>query len=427
MQLSGMLWGSKVLKFVDFPSAEVLGPHATDEQIRDLINSWGTILIKPIFKGAVGKKGKAGLIGKASDLQTAIVEKERLYFAKHLHGTTAVKAEGVTFEGMVPAEHEVYVSISDSTRFRAPTVTLSHRGGVAIEEVPRDQVVAVPFDALTGLKGFVISNVLNQLAAPKEIISPLVQNVPKLWDLFHSFGMTTLELNPVRIMPTPDGRAIPVACDFKCAFDNDDPNWKRLGLPSDPGSGELSDFEREVNQLRTYQGQSDVFVTNDQGTVTAMTFGGGANALVTELLGEAGTISSDFGGNPPYQKMFDIARIVYGYWLHQSNVLLIIGGKANNTDIYETFRAMADALRHHFRTRGPTPFYVVVGRGGPNLIRGMGALKDTLDALRVPYRMFGYDSSMSGVVNFAKSIDEWMAHQGGRASIAREMGIKLPA
>lgn len=427
MQLSGMLWGSRILKFVDFPSAEVLGPNATDDQIRDLIKRWGTILIKPIFKGAVGKKGKAGLIGKASDIKTALAEKERLYFAKHVHGSTAVKAEGVTFEGMVPAEHEVYVSISDNTRFRAPTLTLSHRGGVAIEEVPRDQVIAVPFDALTGLKGFVVSNELNQLKAPKAIISPLVQNVPKLWDLFHSFGMTTLELNPIRIMSTPEGRAIPVACDFKCAFDGDDPNWKRLGLPVDFGSGELSDFEREVNQLRTYQGQSDVFVTNDQGTVTAMTFGGGANALVTELLGEKGTISSDFGGNPPYQKMFDIARIVYRYWLRQSNVLLIIGGKANNTDIYETFRAMADALRDHFRTQGPAPLYVVVGRGGPNLIRGMGALKDTLDALRVPYRMFGYDSSMSGVVNFAKAVDEWMTYQGGRDSIAREMGIKLPA
>lgn len=427
MQLSGMLWGARILKFVDFPSAEVLGPHATDDQIRDLIGRWGTILIKPIFQGAVGKKGKAGLIGRASDLKTAKAEKERLYFAHHLHGSTPVKAEGVTFEGLVPAEQEVYVSISDSTRFRAPTLTLSHRGGVAIEEVPRDQVVAVPFDALTGLKGFVVSNMLNQLQAPKSIISPLVQNVPKLWDLFHSFGMTTLELNPVRLMPTPEGRAIPVACDFKCAFDGDDPNWKRLGLPIDPGGAELSDFEREVNQLRTYQGQSDVFVTNDQGTVTAMTFGGGANALVTELLGESGTISSDFGGNPPYQKMFDIARIVYRYWLRQSNVLLIIGGKANNTDIYETFRAMADALRHAFRTQGPTPVYVVVGRGGPNLIRGMGALKDTLDALRVPYRMFGYDSSMSGVVNYAKAIDDWMANQGGRARVAREMGIKLPA
>ena len=45
---------------------------------------------------------------------------------------------------------------------------------------------------------------------------------------------------------------------------------------------------------------------------------------------------------------------------------------------------------------------MVVGRGGPNLIRGMGTLKDTLDALGIPYRMFGYDSSMSAVVNYAK-------------------------
>ena len=28
-------------------------------------------------------------------------------------------------------------------------------------------------------------------------------------------------------------------------------------------------------------------------------------------------------------------------------MLFIIGGKANNTDIYETFRAMTDALRDH--------------------------------------------------------------------------------
>ena len=55
-------------------------------------------------------------------------------------------------------------------------------------------------------------------------------------------------------------------------------------------------------------------------------------------------------------------------------MLFIIGGKSNNTDIYETFRAMADALREHFSKHGPTPLYVVVGRGGPNLVRGLGAL-----------------------------------------------------
>jgi succinyl-CoA synthetase beta subunit len=423
MQITGMHWGGKLLKYVGFPTAEVLGPRATAEDIRGLIDRWERILVKPVFKGGVGKKGKAGLIGQANDVATAMAERERLYFVRHQHGHTFAKAEGVTFEGMVPAKHEIYISISDSTRFRAPTLTLTHQGGVDIEELPANLIGSVPFDALTGLKGFVVSNILNEIKAPNEIVSPLVQNVPKLWDLFQHYGMSTLELNPVRMMPDKRGRLIPLACDFKCAFDGDDPAWKRLDLPQDLFSAELSDFEREVNQLRTYQGQSDVFVTNDQGTITAMTFGGGANALVTELLGDVGTISSDFGGNPPYDKMLDISRIVYKYWLPQSNVLFIIGGKANNTDIYETFRGMADALGEYFGTHGSKPLFVVVGRGGPNLIRGLGTLKDTLDALKIPYRMFGYDSSMSAVVNYAKAIDEWMEHGGGKAAVTRHMGI----
>ncbi|MCP4040508.1 MAG: carboxylate--amine ligase [Gammaproteobacteria bacterium] len=424
MQITGMYWGAKLLKYVDFPTSEVLGPLATNDEIKDIIQRWGSIMVKPIFKGGVGKKGKAGLIGKADDLKTALKEKERLYFAKHQHGNAFAKAEGVTFESAIPAKYEIYVSITDNTRFRAPTLTITHHGGVAIEELSEDKLAVVPFDPLTGLKGFVVSNTLNKINAPNEIVSPLVQNLPKLWDLFNNYGMTTLELNPIRMMPDKKGRLTPVACDFKCAFDGDDPSWKRLNLPAELDSGELSDFEMEVNQLRTYQGQSDVFVTNELGTITAMTFGGGANALVTELLGEAGTISSDFGGNPPYQKMYDISRITYKYWLAQTNVLFIIGGKANNTDIYETFRAMSDALRDYFSTNGPKPIYVVVGRGGPNLIRGLGTLRDTLDGLKIPYRMFGYDSSMSGVVNYAKAIDDWMINQDGKQAIAKAMGIQ---
>ena len=68
---------------------------------------------KPLFKGGVGKKGKAGLIGRATDLKTAMRERERLYFVEHRHGNTVAKANGVTFEGGVPAEREVYFSMSD--------------------------------------------------------------------------------------------------------------------------------------------------------------------------------------------------------------------------------------------------------------------------------------------------------------------------
>ena len=420
MQVTGMLNGAKLLQFAGFPTSEVLGPAASEGEIKDLISRHGSVFIKPVFKGGVGKKGKAGLLGRAKDLQSALKEKERLYFAEHRVGNNLYKANGVTFEGAVPAEQEVYFSITDSTRFRAPTMTLTHHGGVDIEELDKSLVASIPFDPLTGLKAFVVANALTELNAPKQIISPLVQQLPKLWELFHNFGMTTLELNPIRMRADRQGRLTPVACDFKCGFDRDDPRWSRLNLPADLVAVDYSDFEQEINQLRTYQGQSDVYVINPAGTILAPTFGGGANSMVTEMLGDNAIISSDFGGNPPYEKMREVARICFKHWLKQTNVLFIIGGKSNNTDIFETFRAMADALREHFSKNGPTPLHVVIGRGGPNLVRGMGAMRDTLEALGVPYHIFGFDSDMSEVVGFARQIDEWMK-SGGREEIAASL------
>lgn len=426
MQITGMLYGARMLQFVGFPTAEVLGPDASEEEIKALIDRCGQVFIKPLFKGGVGKKGKAGLLGRAKDLKTALKEKERLYFVEHRHGNQVAKANGVTFEGGVLAEQEVYFSITDSTRFRAPMMTLTHMGGMDIEEVDKKFVATVPFDPLTGMKAFVVANALSDIGAPKEIISPLVQHLPRLWELYHDYGMTTLELNPIRMRPERGGRLTPVACDFKCGFDRDDPRWQRLNVPSHLFSVDYSDFEQEINQLRTYQGQSDVYVINPQGTILAPTFGGGANSLVSEMLGDDAIISSDFGGNPPYEKMKEVARICFKHWLKQSNVLFIIGGKSNNTDIFETLRAMADALREHFSKHGPTPLYVVLGRGGPSLVRGMGAMRDTCEALGLPYRIFGFDSDISGVIGYARAVDAWMK-AGGRERVAATLKGVQPA
>src|SRR3954471_12075539 len=170
MQMTGLLHGQKLLKLVDFPVTEVLGPEASEDEIKDLIDRKGQVFIKPVFRGGVGKKGKSGLIGRVKDLATALNERERLYFAEHRVGIASYKANGVTFEGGLPAEHEVYFSISDSTVFRAPTMTLTHHGGVDIEELDKGLVASIPFDPLTGLKAFVVANALTELNAPKQII-----------------------------------------------------------------------------------------------------------------------------------------------------------------------------------------------------------------------------------------------------------------
>lgn len=152
------------------------------------------------------------------------------------------------------------ISLSDNTRVRAPTMTLTHHGGMDIEELDKSQLAVVPFNPLTRLKAFVVANALSELNAPKATVSPLVQHLPNLWDLFHDFGLTTLELNPIRLRADPRGRLTPVDGDIKCGFDLDDPRW----------------------QMKT------------------------------------------------------VARICFKHWLKQSNALFIIGGKSNNTDIFET-------------------------------------------------------------------------------------------
>ena len=412
MQLSGLRFGSRLLSLVDFPFAETLGPNATDEEIQAFLDRHGKALVKPVFHGGVGRKGKAGLIRVVDNLRDALAARKELYFATHRHGTRIVTANGVSFEAFVPSEIEIYFSIDASTAARSPVFTISPLGGVDIESVPAAGKQTVEIDPFLGISSFEITNALIATGCPEEVISPLVQHLPKLWDLYAAFGLTTVEINPIRVRR--DGaRLVPVACDVKAEFDQDNPAWKRLELPPTVFQSEVTPFEADVNKLRTHQGQSDVLELSPGGTIVPFMFGGGASSAATEALGSTAIFSSDFGGNPPYGKMYDIASIVFRHWLDRASVLLVIGGKANNTDIHVTFKGIFDALRDHVVRSGKVPpVYTVIGRGGPNLVKGMFYAKDILDALRLPYRMFGFDTSMILVLEYARRMDEWWRREG---------------
>jgi len=411
MQISGLRYGQVLLDLVEFPAARVLTGSATREEIQNLLNLCGRLVVKPVFYGGVGKKGKAGLVRIVDNIKDAMQAKEELYFTSHQYGNKQIRANGVTFEAFIKSDIEVYFGITDSTWERKPIFTISPHGGVDIESLPSEKKRTIWIDPFIGIKSFDVTNALAETECPERFISCLVQNIPKLWALYDNYGLTTLELNPIRIKQEGN-RFTPVACDLKAAFDIDDPAWRRLGLPSTIFQAEESDFEVEINQLRTYQGQSDVLELNPDGTIIPFMFGGGANTAATEILGDHAIFSSDFGGNPPYEKMFSISRIVFKHWLDRANVLLVIGGKANNTDIYITLKGIFDGLRDHIAEHGKKPLYVIIGRGGPNLVRGMLYAKDILDTLKMPYKFFGFDSSMIEVLEYTKKIDLWWADSG---------------
>jgi succinyl-CoA synthetase beta subunit len=411
MQISGLKYGAQLLDLVEFPYAPFLTADADKEQLQRLLSQHKKLVVKPFFAGGVGKKGKAGLVRIVDTLVDALQAKKELYFATHQYGQKTVLANGVTFEAFIPSEIEVYFSIAASTTHRKPIFTISPYGGMDIETLAEDKKQVIWIDPFIGLKSFDITNALTDTGCPEAYISPLVQNLPKLWSLYDHYGLTTLEINPIRMMKS-DNRLIPVACDLKAQFDQDNPAWKRLGLPATVFQADITPFESEINQLRTYQGQSDVLELNPNGSIIPFMFGGGANSAATETLGGSAIFASDFGGNPPYEKMYEISRIVFKHWLQRASVLLIIGGKANNTDIYVTFKGIFDALRDHLAQNGHTPIYTIVGRGGPNLIKGLFYGKDILDTFKLPYKMFGYDTSMIQVLEYAKKIDDWWQEQG---------------
>ncbi len=411
MQISGLRYGAQLLGLVDFPHPEYLTGGADNGAIQDLLDKYGKIVVKPVFFSAVGKKGKAGLVRVVDNLVDALTAKRELYFANHQMGGRTVTANGVTFEAFIPSEIEVYFSITESTQSRMPIFSISPWGGVDIESLGSDKLHTTWIDPFMGLKSFDLTNALRDTGCPAEFISPLVQQLPKLWQLYNSYGLSTIEINPLRIQRV-GGRYIPMACDIKASFDQDNPASKRVGLPDTIFKSDTTAFEQEINLLRTYQGQSDVLEMNPEGTILPFMFGGGANSAATETLGSRAIFASDFGGNPPYEKMYEIARISFQHHLKAANVLLLIGGKANNTDIYVTFRGVFDALRDHFAEFGPHPIYVVVGRGGPNLISGMVYARDILDSLNLPYRFFGYDTSMIMTLEYACRVDDWWQSDG---------------
>ena len=199
MQISGIRFGSRLLELVEFPCANFLLGSATKEEIQNMIDTYGKVVIKPLFSGGVGKKGKAGLVRIVDNVQDAMLAKEELYFAKHKYGNKSIKASGITYEEYIPSEIEVYFSITDSTRERKPIFTITPSGGVDIESLPEEKKKVTWIDPLIGIKSFDVTNALTDIGCPDQFISPLVQYLPRLWDLYNNYGVTTLELNPIRL------------------------------------------------------------------------------------------------------------------------------------------------------------------------------------------------------------------------------------
>ncbi|MCY2989610.1 MAG: carboxylate--amine ligase [Planctomycetota bacterium] len=386
-------YGVPVPEFVEWP--------ADRKTVQECLARWKSAVAKADI--LTGGRGKAGLVESVDSLSEAIRALKRLSAMEH-RGRLARTSYLVQH---VPADHEVYTAITYDSRYLSPVITLALRGGMDIESIPDSEKRTFPVDVYQGLDAYQAGELLETLQCPRPVISPLSRALVNLWDLFITSGMKMCEVNPWRI--TPDHQ--PVACDFKAVFD--EANFKHrnleLELPEYPES--VSEFQEEMERwnAQSYQGQAHVSDLNGSGVLPIL-FGGGASTIIVETLMQSGgdpMFLSDFGGNPPYERMRGTAAICFKHKLAQAGVLLILGGKANNTRIDVTFQALADALAEAAPLR-TTELPVIVGRGGPRLVPGLLALQRCLEELGWPYAIFGHDTPITMVAQYAGQLYEYL-------------------
>jgi succinyl-CoA synthetase beta subunit len=371
-------------------------------KVKEALEFWGgEALVKPDVLS--GKRGKAGAVHLISNAQEALKEIKRVS-SLEIEGKIPRSAYLVE---KIPAVMEVYSAITYNSQYQSPSLTISLEGGMDIEDVPKDKKKTIPIDIFKGLDAYQVSENLEYLQCPQAYISRLSQAIISLWELFISTGMEMAEVNPWRI--TPEGK--PFACDFKAVIDESNYKSKVLSVEYPEYPEDIHPFEEEMQlwDASSHQGQAHVSYLGGT-SILPILFGGGASTIITETLEISGAnpiFLSDFGGNPPYQRMKGTAEICFRYYLDSADLLLILGGKANNTYIDVTFQAIADALISYSEDVGKINLPVVIGRGGPRLIKGLLVLKQALEFLNLPYVIFGPDTPITVVAEYASHLADF--------------------
>ena len=396
------------------PTPEFVEWPAPRGRIQEALGKWGKALAKPDI--LAGRRGKAGALEVVDTAQDATQALQRLASAQ----INQRMARTAYLTQYIPATCEVYTAITYDSRFLSPAITLSLKGGVDVEQISADDKKTFPVDVYQGLDAYQAGELLEELKAPRALISPLARALVNVWDMFITSGMQMCEVNPWRI--TPESK--PVACDFKAVFD--DANFKQRNpgfvWPEYPEA--TSEFQEELNRWNasSYQGQAHVSDLGGAGVLPIL-FGGGASTIIIETLYRSGgdpMFLSDFGGNPPYERMRGTAALCFKHKLADAGVLLILGGTANNTRIDVTFQAMADALREYAPRRGGRVLPTVIGRGGPGLVAGLLSLQQALEELDWPYLICGPDTPITMVAQYAAELHQFLTTPARTPTCARK-------
>ncbi len=317
------------------------------EQVDEAVAELGEVVIKSQVLS--GKRGKAGGIAFASDIETAKHEASRI-FDMDIGGSGVQK---LLIEEKIAIEEELYLAIAVDSTARCPVVLASLDGGMDVEEVPEERMIRWPVDVSIGLQPYMIREISRRMGVSKDLQKEFMKFIPKLYRLFKELDAELAEINPLAL--TPNGL---IAADAKVTID-DDALYRHPDLPR---ISEKTALEKKAEEL-------DLAYVELGGDIAVMANGAGITMATLDMVQHYGGQPAnflDFGGGADIEKTASSLELLLGT---DPKVLLInIFGGITRCDV------VAEAFINVKNTKGidlPVSFRMV----GTNEEKGRALLE----------------------------------------------------
>ena len=325
------------------------------------------------------------------------------------NGWNGEKIEYILIEQAIQnIKKEHYLALRWDTTTRGPAVLYSVYGGSGIEERQKREKAKTEHSLRTYPIDIKFADQSLQEIATK--IFPHNTNgkgiLQKLWQAFYTNDATLVEMNP--LFELTDGTF--VAGDAKIDLDDLaafrhrewEPYPKRTPFSRLPTA--MEEEAKNINAM-DHRGVAGASFFEFDGDIGIMASGGGASLLVMDALMASGlkpTNYTEYSGNPSREKVAALTKLV----LSKPGLkgLLVIGGNANFTDIFETLAGVMDGLES---IEPKIKFPIVVRRGGPRWQEAFEMVRKRAAEKHLNITLFGPETSMlEAVPVFVKKVRE---------------------
>jgi succinyl-CoA synthetase beta subunit len=354
-----------------------------------------------------GSRKKAGLIIESDNYSESLKLIDQLY-KKECNGN---RVDTLLIEQKLNVTEEFFLAIIYDTQTRKPMIIFSKEGGIEIEDIAKiTKPVFFPISALHGLTNYQARDIAKEAGFTGLDLLQVASLIKKAYTCFEKYDCRSLEINPV----IKTARGLLFAGDAKIVIDDNAVSRQDIfhDVTDIEDKSVLSPREMEARKIdyHDHRGVAGKTFVELEGDIAILASGGGASLTAMDAILEAGgkpANYTEYSGNPPKEKVKKLTQVTLAK--PGLNGCLVIGGKANFTDIFETLSGFMEALQE----MRPAPKYpIVIRRAGPRDKEAFDMIQKIVAEKGYDITLYGEDMPMSKAARvMTRKVQEYKAQQ----------------